>query len=130
MSTQIADLTNRTGDERLYVSSFSGGEKDGQCLQLTITDQNGYIQLTEDKVQSLFQILAVWLGRTTAERTFARLIAVNEAVRAAREALDGDSNDAEHDALFALVEALDGDNLDTSATAKPSPEKAEDASDY
>lgn len=112
MSTQISEINNITGDERLYISSFVGGGVRGQCLQLTLTDENGYTQLTEDKVQTLFQALAVWLGRTKCDRTLARLIAVHDAIQKARLVLNGDSNDAEHDALRDLVEALDGDTID------------------
>ena len=40
--SRVADMSN----ERIYLTEFWGGTKDGYCLQMTIGEE--YVQLTKD----------------------------------------------------------------------------------
>lgn len=65
MSTRIAKITGvrEKGDGSfdkvttdLYLTRFYGG-KQGRMLQLTMSNRDGYVQLTQEQVQELAEIL-------------------------------------------------------------------------
>lgn len=64
MSTEIASIN----DDRITLTQFWGGSKNGVCLQVTklrTTDDrinfNGFIQLTPDEASQLAKELAKWV---------------------------------------------------------------------
>jgi hypothetical protein len=65
MSTEIAEVKGRYN--KLDLSQFYGGKKEGLCLQLTPwpPDPTGaYVQFTKTQVQQLVRELQNWLGET------------------------------------------------------------------
>ncbi len=46
-------------ESKFSINQFSGGKERGMCIQ--ITDENGYVQLTEDEVKALIKVLKKWV---------------------------------------------------------------------
>ncbi len=59
MSTNLKELAGRKG-HGLLVTQFSGGEKDGLCLQFSCTSDS-YASLCRDEVEDLHKVLSKWL---------------------------------------------------------------------
>lgn len=98
MSTQIAQVGE------LNINQFFGGNTRGLCLQFTVPFGRGYAQLRNKEVREVVAVLQNWLAERELDLGPDRL---SRLIEKAKSAMAGDSNDAEHDALYNLVKALE-----------------------
>lgn len=100
MSTQIAEVGE------LNINQFFGGkERGGLCLQFTVPFGRGYAQLTKKQTRTVVDVLQNWLAER--ELDLGPDDRLSRLIEKAKSAMAGDSNDAEHDALYKLVKALE-----------------------
>ena len=64
MSTEIATIEDNANDA-VTVTSFYGGERRGQCLQLTQYNAHAgryeRVQVTKDQIREMMQVADEWL---------------------------------------------------------------------